>query len=85
MTLKEYATLVIKNNKMQDSITAQEDESGQVYFAYFKNVSGKDFYYFAVVKKGTDAFWLCQFACEKKNQQKFETKFKDWGKTIQVS
>lgn len=83
MTKSEYATLVKNNNNLTVEIV-DDTVNDLVYFTYNKNVSGKDFFYLSVVEKGTDAFWLCQFACEQDNESKFTSQFIEWAKTITV-
>ncbi len=84
MTLMDYAALVIKNNKL--NVSAKFDEQNNLtYINYQKSVSGKNFNYYAVVFKGTDAFWLCQFGCESKNYNSYKSQFVNFAKTIKVS
>jgi hypothetical protein len=64
-TLADYAQLVINNNRLPD-VTVETAEN-YVHFRYDKEVSGKDFSYWATCFKSDDAFWLIQFACETKN------------------
>lgn len=82
MTLMDYANLVISNNKLDVSAT---ENDGLVSFNYSKDVSGKDFYYKAYVFKGSDAFWLCQFACENSNKNTYDDQFNTWAKTIKIN
>ncbi len=81
-TLKNYANLIISLNRLSSQI---KEDNDLVYFSYTKSVSGQSYYYFAVMQKGTDAFWLCQFACLSKNKDKYTPKFIDYAKTITVS
>ncbi len=86
MTEMEYADLVIKANKLGDSVTPFNDEQNSfVDFSYEKTVSGRQFYYFAVCKKGKDAFWLCQFGCTTDKKDDFKQTFIDWAKTITLN
>ena len=82
MTLKEYADLVIDANTLKAS-AAEKD--GLVYFTYEKSMNGKDYKYYATVFKGTDAYWLIQFACEVKNFDKFLPDFEGWAKSVKFS
>lgn len=81
MNASAYAKVVIANNNME--ATVEEDEN-LITFSYSKNVSDKDICYVAYTFKGTDAFWLCQFACDVKDEQDFRPQFKAWAKTIVV-
>jgi hypothetical protein len=81
-TLTDYAEVVIYQNALDTSIHSEESI---VYFTYSKNVSGKTFFYFATVEKGSDSFWLCQFACLNSEKDNYQQTFIDWSKTITVS
>lgn len=63
-SLFDYTRLVIRNNQLSADIKSDDD---LLYFIYEKEVSGKNFTYQAYTFKGSDAFWLCQFAVETKN------------------
>ena len=82
MTLNEYAKLVITANSL--TATAAE-EDGLVYFTYEKSNNGKDYKYYATVFKGTDAYWLIQFACEVDDFDKFLPDFQKWAKSVKFS
>ncbi len=80
-SLIDYANVVISGNLLTSTIKYQENLT---YFTYNKSVSEKSFYYLAVVVKGTDAFWLCQFCCLDSTKEVYEQKFLEWAKTIVV-
>lgn len=81
LTLDDYAELVIENNHLNASI---EKRDGLVSFTFQKQANGKDFSYFAVVFKSSDAFWLFQFGCETKNFDTSLSQFIKWAKTVIV-
>lgn len=78
-SIEDYAEAVIKNNKADYEL---KEKDGINYFEYEKTVSGKDYYYYAVVYKSDDAFWLVNFACEKNNKSEYQEKFFEWAKTV---
>lgn len=80
-SLYDYAEIVLYQNKMYANIQTKD---GITYFTYNRTVSGKDFFYFAAVFKGSSSFWLCQFACSTTDRTTFENKFLEWSKTIVV-
>jgi hypothetical protein len=79
ISLKEYAELIILGNKHRSSVIERE---GLVYFEYTANTSGKEFSYFSVVYRASDAYWLVQFMCESKDYDKLFPQFLDWAKTV---
>ena len=83
-TIEDYANAVIANNKQADAKLEMSEDGKFAYFIYEKEVSGKDFYYTAIVYKAEDAFWLVNFACEDKNKETYSEKFIDWAKTVEV-
>lgn len=80
-TLKDYANLILTGNKLDSKVI--EDANNVTYFTYEKEISGKDFYYLASVYKANDAFWLVNFACEKKNVNEYKDKFLKWASTVE--
>lgn len=60
------------------------EEDGLVYFTYEKSNNGKDYKYYATVFKGTDAYWLIQFACEVDDFDKFLPDFQKMGKIGEI-
>lgn len=82
LTLKEYAKFVMRGNNLSSEVI-DDTENNLVYFEFEKNVSSKDFYYFATVYKTSDSFWLCQFACLQKSKDTYKSNFINWAKTVE--
>lgn len=80
-TLKEYAALVITNNKITATVM---EKDGLTYFTFLNNVSGKDMTYYAFVYEASNAFWLIQFACMTGDVDKMEPVIFDYAKTVKV-
>ena len=66
-TVEDYAKAVTTNNQKDSEI---KTEDGLTYFTYTSDV------------KSNDAFWLFNFACDSSNQEKFESTFKTWAKSV---
>ena len=84
MTKEQYANIVIQNNDVLATVS-HDEEYDFVCFNYTKKVNGDWFYYFAVIDKGPDAFWMCQFACMNDAKEKLIQKMKKWASTISVN
>lgn len=79
-TLNDYAELVISANSLENVDVLEKD--GLVYFEYEKSTNGKDFKYLATVHKGSDAFWLVQFASESKNYDTLRSDMEGYAKSF---
>ena len=77
--VEDYAQIVMVNNGLY---TTLEEKDGVTYFVYEMSVDDYDISYMATVTKGSDAFWLVQFACESKNFEKQQPDFISWAKSI---
>ena len=82
-TIEEYANVIAYNNQ-KDYDFKKNTDLDYLYFTYEATVSGKDYYYYAVIKKGSDSFWLINFACLKGDADDFQPKFEKWASTIKV-
>jgi len=80
-SLKEYAELVTQANMLSATVKTKDDLT---YFAYDKEVNGKDFHYTAFVYKGSDAYWLIQFACVKDQAEKLEKDIFAYAASVKV-
>ena len=76
---EDYAKAVTTNNQKDSKI---KTEDGLTYFTYTSDVNGKTYFYIATMYKSNDAFWLFNFACDSSNQEKFESTFKTWAKSV---
>ncbi len=83
MSLSEYAQICIDNNSL-NSIVNENIDKNLTYFVYTAKSSGIEFSYYAFVKKGTDAFWLCQIACYSVSEDNLKDQIFDWASTIVV-
>lgn len=80
-TLEDYGALVVSSNGMDESVLKQEN--GVYYFDYTSQGSdGSENYYFATLHKGSDAFWLIQFATPAGNAEKIRDEFFAWAASV---
>lgn len=82
-TLEEYAKAVEANNNGNYDFKMNE-KSNYLYFTYNATINSKDYYYYAVIKKGSDSFWLINFACFEDEKAQYQPKFEEWASTIKV-
>lgn len=54
------------------------------YFTY-DATTDREYFYLAAIFEGSDAFWLCNFACVKTEQETYESRFIEWAKSIKVN
>ena len=81
--LSDYGKSVAANN---DSLeTFKESKDGKYMYAnYEATASGKDFFYYSVIKKGTDGFWLFNFFCLKSDKNEQLSNIEKWASSIEV-
>ncbi|MBQ8210812.1 MAG: hypothetical protein IJZ35_09540 [Clostridia bacterium] len=85
-TLKEYGNMVLEANGFDSSVKLQTYD-GLTYFEYeLPNSETNDTYsYFSVVYKGTDAFWLVEFATLEENAETYRKTFIEWAKSVEFT
>lgn len=82
-SLVEYAQLVAVGNGIDTQLVVESKD--KVYFAYStKSAEGTEHYFYATFKKGSDAFWLCQFACPADKYETMKENFDKWSDKIKV-
>ena len=82
-SLAEYAQLVANGNGIQTRIILNSKDD--LYFVYgTKSEDGTEHFFYATVKRGSDAFWLCQFACPIDKQEEMSEQFDLWADKIKV-
>lgn len=79
-SLEQYGKLVIQANHLTD--TQLKTENGVTYFTYTSDASGTAYYYFATVHKGTNGFWLIQFAVEQDQAEQYQDDFFQWAASV---
>lgn len=80
-SLKEYAELVIANNKLDTTVKGTDNLTG---FTFENHVNGKDYIIFATVYKSIDAYWLMQFTCESTKFEGLKSTIIQYAKSVNV-
>lgn len=78
-TIEEYVDEIFLNR--QESFELIKDEN-LYYYTYEYEVNDNTYYYVSTIHKGKDGFWICNFACNKNDKEKYHDLFIKWGKTI---
>ena len=83
-SLEDYAQIIFRANKFENTILQYDEQNNLHYFDNEKMISGRMMHYWCIILKGSDAFWLCQFACESNNFNDFKPFFIDCAKSITI-
>ncbi len=84
-TVNEYGNLVLETNGFDSSVQL-ETYDGLTYFEYEAQNDENDTYtYFAVLYKGTDAFWVVEFVALTENYEEYRETFIEWAKSVEFS
>ena len=81
-TLEDYAEMCIDTAGVDAA--PESDEYGNVCFSYTYDNDGETYFYYDVVKKGSDAFWICNFVCLDAQRDTYEPLFAEWAASIEV-
>ncbi len=85
LSLAGYGTMVLENNGLTDRVTLKEEGNSVSFeYLYTQEETGTDFYYYCVAQKGSDAFWLIQFAAPEEKQSLYEVVFPQWAQTVAI-
>lgn len=80
-TIQDYVNQVFEANDLDATL----DESGEIpFFTYGNTVNKIDFFYYAAVFKGSDAFWLVQFGCDQQDKDVFLPMFEEFAASVRV-
>ena len=81
-TLTEYGQLVLDANGFDSTVKLQTTD-GLTWFDYVaEGNDGNDYYYFCVVYKSNDAFWLVQFTTPDGKAETMTDTFVQWAKSV---
>jgi len=78
-TIEQYAKEVFNNQGKQYDL---KKENGLYYFTYEYEINENKYYYVSTIHKSHNAFWICNFACQYKNKDKYHNLFLEWGQSI---
>ena len=85
LTLDEYAELVYTaNSSKSPSAVTKLDELTVMEYTFHNESENTTYKYFSTMFKGTDAFFLVQFACEEDKYEAKRDTFVSWAKTVKV-
>lgn len=79
MSVKEYASIVMKGNQLTGSPT---EEDGLTYFTYTAESEGQEFTYMGFCFRGTDAYWLVQMYSPSSDFETMKPDFMTWAKSV---
>ena len=83
LTLEDYAQLVLNVN--EDKTSEVKNTDGLTYLEYVAKSNGKNYGYLVCMYRGTDAFWLVQFAVPESDFSDYRASLVDWAKTVTFS
>ena len=83
---KDYANRIYEVNglKFPTPVTVTEGLYN-IEYTVFNEMKNMSFTYLTVRYKGSDAFWMVQFACEDKVYAEYKPHFFEWAKTVKVA
>ena len=55
-----------------------------IEYTVFNEMKNINFTYFTVMYKGSDAFWMVQFACDENEYAEYKPHFLAWAKTVTI-
>ncbi len=82
MSVKEYASIVMKGNQLTGSPI---EEDGLTYFTYTAESDGQEFTYMGFCYRGTDAYWLVQAYCNTSEYETMKPDFITWAKSVTIA
>lgn len=72
--------LILENGSTKLKIIGKDSK----YIYYTQTLGDKQYYGMSSMKEGNGGYYLFDFICEKKNQSKYEDKFKDWAASVEI-
>ena len=83
MSIDDYAELVYKANASKSpSDISKEDGLISFEYSFLNEQENQTYSYYSAMYKGTDAFWLVQFACKEDLYEAKRPTFIEWAKTV---
>ena len=83
-TIEEYEQLILKANASKNPASSKLDGVPVMEYTFKNEDTGVTYQYFAVMHKGSDGFFLVQFACAQEYYGEYKSHFEAWAKSIQV-
>lgn len=86
LSVEEYGAMVLANNQVTASAQLRKDGDLTVFdYEYINPDTGNAYYYYTVLAKGPDAFWMVQFSAPAKNAQEHISLFRQWASSIRFA
>lgn len=70
------------SSSISSTITVSKTDANYMY--YTQVTGGKTWYGMTSMKEGNGGYYFFDFLCEKKNQSKYENKFKEWAQSVKI-
>ncbi len=83
MTVEEYAEFLTQISGSEQEFSY--DAAGNYHVTYTARVDGRNYYYYGIMAKGTDAFWMVTFSCLEDDIDRYSVLFPEWGSSIEVN
>ena len=80
MTVEEYAALLAELSEMDEKFS--RDGKGNYRTTYNAEVDGEEYFYYGIIVKDSDAFWMVTLACRAKTAETYSALFPEWGSSI---
>ena len=81
LTIEEYADIVLEANALQQEVVS---EDGVTYFVFEASVEDGSYTYLAAMYKGSDAYWLVQFACKSSQYESLKPELIKYAQSVKV-
>lgn len=85
LSLAGYATMVLGNNGLTDTVQLKEEESRVSFDHRYTAADGREYAYHCIVMKGSDAFWLVQFAVPGEAEAEYASDIGRWAQSITLA
>lgn len=82
VTEEEYALLLEDLSGLGQEFSY--DAAGNYHTTYTAHVDGEDYFYYGIIHKGSDAFWLVTFTCEADRSEEYIPLFMEWSRSIEA-
>ena len=83
---EDYAKRIYEVNDLKfPTPVTLTDGLYNIEYTVFNEMKNMTFTYLTVMYKGSDAFWMVQFACEDTKYEEYKPHFFEWAKTVKVA
>lgn len=85
LSVAGYGLMVLENNGLTDAAQLREEgDTASFEYLYTHKETGASYYYYCTVAKGSDAFWLVQFAAPAEARDRYASVFPQWAQSVTV-